>query len=74
MTSPKNILKKPRGKCHVKFFLAKWVHQHKMHNVDMSDDERKVDQEYQNLRENKTEFLLSVKRIYKKSRKKITCP
>ena len=27
--------------------LAKWVHQHKMQNVDTSDDERKVDQEYQ---------------------------
>ena len=27
--------------------LAKQVHQHKMQNVDMSDDERKVDQEYQ---------------------------
>ena len=27
--------------------LAKWVHQHKMQNVDTSDGERKVDQEYQ---------------------------
>ena len=27
--------------------LAKWVHQHKMQNVDTSNDERKVEQEYQ---------------------------
>ena len=27
--------------------LAEWVYQHKMQNVDMSDDERKIDQEYQ---------------------------
>ena len=27
--------------------MAKWVHQHKMQNVDTSDDERKVEQEYQ---------------------------
>ena len=27
--------------------LAKWVYQHKMHNVDTSNDERKIDQEYQ---------------------------
>ena len=27
--------------------LAKWVHQHKMQNVNTSDDEREVEQEYQ---------------------------
>ena len=30
--------------------LAKRVHQHKMQNVDTSDNERKVDQEYQKFR------------------------
>ena len=47
MISPKSILKKLRRKCHVKNALAKQVHQHKMQNVDTSDDERKVEQEYQ---------------------------
>ena len=55
-------------------FWQSGVHQHKMQNVDTSDDERKIDQEYQNLKENKTELLLFVKRKYKKLRKKITCP
>ena len=36
-----------RGKYHVKMFWQSGVHQHKMQNVDMSDDERKIDQEYQ---------------------------
>ena len=47
MISPKSILRKLRRKLSHKNALAKWVHQHKMQNVDTSDDERKVDQEYQ---------------------------
>ena len=49
MINPKNILKELRGKFCVKNVLAKWVHQHKIQNVDTSDDERKVDQEYPNI-------------------------
>ena len=46
---PKEYLKKQRRNCHIKIKVAqsKWVHQHEMQNVDTSDDERKVDQEYQ---------------------------
>ena len=40
-------MRKLRRKCQRKNALAKWVHQHKMQNVETSDDERKVDQEYQ---------------------------
>ena len=46
MISPKSILRKPRKKCHVKNSLAKWVHQDKMQNVNTSDNEREVEQEY----------------------------
>ena len=47
MISPKNILKKTKKEVLCKNALAKQVHQHKMQNVDTSNDERKVDQEYQ---------------------------
>ena len=47
MTSPKNILKKTKKEVSCKNTLAKRIHQHKMQNVDTSDDERRVDQEYQ---------------------------
>ena len=40
-------MKELRGEVLCKNILAKWVHQRKMQNVDMSDDERKIDQEYQ---------------------------
>ena len=39
--------KKTKKEVSHKNALAKWVHQHKMQNVDTSNDERKVDQEYQ---------------------------
>ena len=35
---------------------AKQVHQHKMQNVDTSDDERKVDQEYQKFKRKQNRF------------------
>ena len=44
---PKEYLEKTKKEVLHKNALAKWVHQHKMQNVDTSDDERKVDQEYQ---------------------------
>ena len=44
---PKEYFEKTKKVVSHKNALAKWVHQHKMQNVDMSDDERKVDQEYQ---------------------------
>ena len=71
---PKEYFERTKKEVSYKNVLAKRVHQHKMQNVDTSDDERKIDQEYQNLKENKTELLLFVKRKYKKLRKKITCP
>ena len=44
---PKEYFERTRKEVSHKNALAKWVHQHKMQNVDTSDDERKVDQEYQ---------------------------
>ena len=44
---PKEYFEKTKKEVSHKNALAKWVHQHKMQNVDTSDDERKVDQEYQ---------------------------
>ena len=44
---PKEYFEKTEKEVSHKNALAKWVHQHKMQNVDTSDDERKVDQEYQ---------------------------
>ena len=44
---PKEYFEKTKKEVSHKNTLAKWVHQHKMQNVDTSDDERKVDQEYQ---------------------------
>ena len=44
---PKEYFEKTKKEVTCKNALAKWVHQHKMQNVDTSDGERKVDQEYQ---------------------------
>ena len=44
---PKEYFEKTKKEVSCKNALAKRVHQHKMQNVDTSDDERKVDQEYQ---------------------------
>ena len=44
---PKEYFEKTKKEVSHKNALAKQVHQHKMQNVDTSDDERKVDQEYQ---------------------------
>ena len=44
---PKEYFEQTKKEVSSKNALAKWVHQHKMQNVDTSDDERKVDQEYQ---------------------------
>ena len=44
---PKEYFEKTKKEVVHKNALAKQVHQHKMQNVDTSDDERKVDQEYQ---------------------------
>ena len=44
---PKEYFERTKKEVTCKNVLAKRVHQHKMQNVDMSDDERKVDQEYQ---------------------------
>ena len=47
---PKEYFEKPRGKCHIKMFWQSGYINIKCKNVDMSDDERKVDQEYQKFR------------------------
>ena len=44
---PKEYFEKTRKEVSHKNALAKWVHQHKMQNVNTSDDEREVEQEYQ---------------------------
>ena len=44
---PKEYFEKTKKEVSHKNALAKQVHQHKMQNVDTSDDERKVDQEYE---------------------------
>ena len=47
MISPKSILRKTKKEVSCKNSLAKRVHQHKIQNVNTSDDEREVEQEYQ---------------------------
>ena len=71
---PKEYFENTKKEVLHKNALAKLVHQHKMQNVDTSDDERKVDQEYQKLKENKTEFHPFVTRKYRNMRNKNTCP
>ena len=44
---PKEYFERTKREVTRKNILAKQVHQHKMQNVDTSDDERKIDQEYQ---------------------------
>ena len=44
---PKEYFERTKREVSHKNVLAKWVHQHKMQNIDTSDDERKIDQEYQ---------------------------
>ena len=44
---PKEYFERTKREVSCKNILAKWVHQHKIQNVDMSEDERKIDQEYQ---------------------------
>ena len=44
---PKEYFKKTKKEVSHKNSLAKWVHQHKIQNVNTSDDEREIEQEYQ---------------------------
>ena len=44
---PKEYFEKTKREVSHKNSLAKWVHRHKMQNVNTSDDEREVEQEYQ---------------------------
>ena len=44
---PKEYFERTKREVSCKNILAKQVHQHKMQNVDTSDDERKINQEYQ---------------------------
>ena len=71
---PKEYFEKAKREVSHKNVLARWVHQHKMQNVDTSDDERKVDQEYQKFKRKQNWVSSILTRKYKKSRNKITCP
>ena len=44
---PREYFERTKQEVTCKNVLAKWVYQHKMQNVATSDDERKIDQEYQ---------------------------
>ena len=44
---PKEYFERTKREVLHKNILAKQLHQHKMQTIDMSDDERKIDQEYQ---------------------------
>ena len=44
---PKEYFEKTKKEVSHKNSLAKWVHQHEMQNVNTSDDEREIEQEYQ---------------------------
>ena len=47
---PKEYFEKTKKEVSRKNSLAKWVHQHKVQNVNTSDNEREVEQEYQKFR------------------------
>ena len=47
---PKEYFEKTKKEVSRKNSLAKWVHQHKIQNVNTSDDEREVEQEYQSFK------------------------
>ena len=61
---PKEYFERTKREVSHKNVLAKWVHQHKMQNVDTSDDKRKVDQDYQ-------KFKRKQSQIYSICKKKI---
>ena len=61
---PKEYFERTKREVSRKNVLAKWVHQHKMQNVDTSDDERKIDQDYQ-------KFKRKQSRVYSICEKKI---
>ena len=44
---PREYFERTKWEVTHKNVLAKWVYQHKMQNVATSNDERKIDQEYQ---------------------------
>ena len=52
---PKEYFERTKKEVSHKNVLVKWVHQHKMQNVDTSDDERKVDQEYQKFKKKQSQ-------------------
>ena len=55
---PKEYFEKTKKEMTCKNALAKRVHQHKMQNVNTSDDEREVEQEYQKFkRKQKPSFI-----------------
>ena len=61
---PKEYFERTKREVSHKNVLAKQVHQHKMQIVDMSDDERKIDQEYQKFKRKQSRvFSICEKKI-----------
>ena len=61
---PKEYFERTKREVSHKNVLAKRVHQHKMQNVDTSDDERKIDQEYQKFKRKQSQvFSICEKKI-----------
>ena len=54
---PKEYFERTKREVAHKNILAKWVYQHKMQNVDTSDDERKINQEYQKFKRKQCRFF-----------------
>ena len=55
---PKEYFEKTKREVSRKNSLAKWVHQHKMQNVNTSDDEREIEQEYQRFKKETKSSLI----------------
>ena len=61
---PKEYFERTKREASHKNVLAKQVHQHKMQNVDTSDDERKIDHEYQKFKRKQSQvFSICEKKI-----------
>ena len=71
---PKEYFEKTKKEVSCKNSLAKRVHQHKIQNVNTSDDEREVEKEYQKFKKKQNRVSSFVTRRYKSSRNKITHP
>ena len=61
---PREYFERTKWEVTCKNALAKWVYQHKMQNVDTSNDKRKIDQEYQKFKKKQGQvFTICEKKI-----------